>query len=593
MQNDGFGLFLTHSEKAVQIPARLERNSLVMDVRVCAVRAVADDLKPDSDVEVMEESGVAACEKSKADCEKSWKGMKVKEEVIVLEGEFECMNEARIRILKGYLSRELAMLESIPGWHVLPNGIVVHFNPTATHLLDATANFGPEWTSRMTLVKIEDSGGQWEQLESEESYRDIENPFRPLSENGRSKKALTFVAPARIKDHFIENSEVPISQYPLLDGEVAAWPDDDEDEVEGGEIPVLAAEGGAPAEMREDVEFQDPSEIEVQIDETLLTMSSKMKDLQEMCSKLNLPTSGDKTKVLKRLQKYKHNEEERLALEVAQRLYAESRREPISIKTPKLPTKHEQEIHALTHIPFADWCQSCVATRSREDVRKEDDRSDKKDRGKNLISFDFVFSFTEGEDEERQWGTALYVADSETKAVLCIPVVAKGSASLKQVTEELMRFSMAVGGTQGVIFQSDPERSTRQILRAVQHARAQLGMNTETRVSGVGQHASVGQAERTVQSVRRLANTLRALAEQKAGFKITGSAHCYPWSFRHAAWLLTRYRMINGNTSYESMTGRRYEGKVVLWGEVVLFKDVSEIHEAQGRTSLQKRHLGW
>ena len=251
VQNDGPGLFLTNSEKAVQIPARLERNSLVMDVRVCAIRAEAVDPKPDSDVEVVEESGSAACEKGRAACEKGWTGMKVKEEAIVLDGEFDCIKEARIRILKGYLSRELAMLESIPGWHV-PNGIVVHFNPTATHLLDATANFGPEWTSRMTLVKIEDSGGQWEQLESEESYRDIESPFRPLSKDGKSKKTLTFVAPARIKDYFVENSEVPISQYPLLDGEVASWPDDDEDEVEGGEIPVLAAEGGAPAEMRED-----------------------------------------------------------------------------------------------------------------------------------------------------------------------------------------------------------------------------------------------------------------------------------------------------------------------------------------------------
>ncbi|CAK9057018.1 unnamed protein product [Durusdinium trenchii] len=33
-----------------------------------------------------------------------------------------------------------AMLESVPGWHVLPNGIVVHSNPSATHF-DCTASF--------------------------------------------------------------------------------------------------------------------------------------------------------------------------------------------------------------------------------------------------------------------------------------------------------------------------------------------------------------------------------------------------------------------------------------------------------------------
>ena len=78
-----------------------------------------------------------------------------------------------------------------------------------------------------------------------------------------------------------------------------------------------------------------------------------------------------------------------------------------------------------------------------------------------------------------------------------------------------------------------------------------------------------------MQSVRKLANTLRQFAEEKAGVKLTGDMHCYPWSFRHAAWLLLRYRVINGSTSFEFLTDRRYVGKVALWGETVLFKDVA------------------
>ena len=39
---DQHGLYLEHPEKKMQIPARLERNSLVMDVKVCAVRAEED-----------------------------------------------------------------------------------------------------------------------------------------------------------------------------------------------------------------------------------------------------------------------------------------------------------------------------------------------------------------------------------------------------------------------------------------------------------------------------------------------------------------------------------------------------------------------
>ena len=101
---------------------------------------------------------------------------------------------------------------------------------------------------------------------------------------------------------------------------------------------------------------------------------------------------------------------------------------------------------------------------------------------------------------------------------------------------------MQVGNAQPMIFQADGERSTRQILRAIQHARASLGLSSEVRTTSRDQHESNGQAERTVQSVRKLANTLLAFAEEKAGVKLTGVMHVYPWSFRHAAWLMTRWR---------------------------------------------------
>ena len=83
-----------------------------------------------------------------------------------------------------------------------------------------------------------------------------------------------------------------------------------------------------------------------------------------------------------------------------------------------------------------------------------------------------------------------------------------------------MRFSMATSAGQSVIFQSDGERSTRQILRAVQHCRAHLGLHSEIRVFGRDQHARNGQAERAIQSVRRMAGSFKAFAEHKAQVKI-------------------------------------------------------------------------
>ena len=66
-------------------------------------------------------------------------------------------------------------------------------------------------------------------------------------------------------------------------------------------------------------------------------------------------------------------------------------------------------------------------------------------------------------------------------------------------------------------------------------------------------------------------------AEAKAGAKIRGGSHVYPWSFRHAAWLMTRFRVIAGRISYKMMFDREYKGKVVLFGESVRYKDVTAL----------------
>ena len=466
-------------------------------------------------------------------------------------------------------------MSKTPGWHVLPNGIVAYSDPVATHYLDARDNFDVDWPSRMTLMKAPGESGQWIQLENVANYREEESPFRALTpRTSDPQRTITFLGPVKMRDLFEVDSEVPVSQYPLIGDDFAAWPDEDE-EREGGEMAGLAA-GSIPAPILEplDLEVGDEDEAQVVIDEQVLTMETKVKELKEWCTKLGLATSGSKTKILNRLRAYKANEERKIALELAKKLYAEDERRPVAISVPKLPTRAEQDLHFLTHLPYAAWCAYCVAHRGKEDARKSEERSDKKDRGLSVISFDYGFTTTEGEDEERQFGTMLCVTESETKAILCVPVVGKGSVSLKQVTEEIVRFSMATSAGQSVIFQSDGERSTRQILRAVQHCRAQLGLHSEIRVTGRDQHASNGQAERAIQSVRRTAGSLRAFAEHKAQVKIQGSSHVFPWSFKHAAWLISRFRVIKGHTSFELMHDRTYVGKLALFGESVMYKDI-------------------
>ena len=213
------------------------------------------------------------------------------------------------------------------------------------------------------------------------------------------------------------------------------------------------------------------------------------------------------------------------------------------------------------------------------------DRDDHPGLYSKLLQLDFFFTYT-GEDRrlddkppdkvaERsdQFGTCLIMASSETKAIHVVPVPSKGTASLKTVTEEVIRFSLENSSRDPCVFQGDSERAMRQILRTVQQVRSVMGLPCEIRLTGSGQHESNGQAERGVQTIRKLANRLRSFAESKAYIQIAGNFHMLPWSFRYASFLVNRFRVLDkvGRTSYELATGHNYRGKLALFREMDMF----------------------
>ena len=212
-------------------------------------------------------------------------------------------------------------------------------------------------------------------------------------------------------------------------------------EDEGEEIEDLEAQ-----EMFHDVEKMVVAERpqEVELDEVTFSDKMTVKELQVACKERQLAYSGSKKKLLERLVAFKVNIENQMHLAVASKLYNEQRRRPITLGQPKLPSLAEQELHNVTHWPFASWCQACVASRSKEDKREKSDN--KEDIGKNIIQIDFCYTYTGEEDRsekpaqekviERQdrRGTVLFMTSSETKAMRAAPVPTKGTASLKTIT---------------------------------------------------------------------------------------------------------------------------------------------------------------
>ena len=96
----------------------------------------------------------------------------------------------RVFVLRGFLSKYVEELELSPGWHRLPNGVIVYSDPIAIRLADARQSVDGEWKSRMTLLK--DKDGMWRQLELRQSWR------QSLQEDHRGPKPtedLEFLLP--------------------------------------------------------------------------------------------------------------------------------------------------------------------------------------------------------------------------------------------------------------------------------------------------------------------------------------------------------------------------------------------------------------
>ena len=113
-----------------------------------------------------------------------------------------------------------------------------------------------------------------------------------------------------------------------------------------------------------------------------------------------------------------------MALEIAVREREQAQRVPQG--GPSLPVPPDvvaQKSQKLTHLPFEAWCETCVATRSRDSERHE-----KRKRPFPVSSFDYVFANTgAGHQPNSEMVEHLVGVDSWSKALLCLPIQGKGT----------------------------------------------------------------------------------------------------------------------------------------------------------------------
>ena len=303
-----------------------------------------------------------------------------------------------------------------------------------------------------------------------------------------------------------------------------------------------------------------------------------LRQLREICERYKLPSSGGKSKCLGRLKKYKVELENRLTGEIASKLFAEERRAPIVAPKPRAPSKEEQERHAVSHLPYAPWCESCIAGRARNGPHQKSGDEVKAEEEVPVIQLDYAYGYTDSrgksvqEVHESQFGITLVAVDSQVGWITALPVVGKGALSLRDATEQICRHLMRIGASQ-VVVQTDPEPSILQVARSIQECRARRGLKTSLRRTGVGERQSNGRVEKAISTMRRMAVTLKHALEEKTKMRITGDMQIFPWLTRHAEFLLNHFQVNSGSrrTAYEMIAGHAYRGVMAELGEVVFF----------------------
>ena len=328
-----------------------------------------------------------------------------------------------------------------------------------------------------------------------------------------------------------------------------------------------AADGEAePVPDDRVVPLEDVDEGSVVVDGATITLDTPLRVIRIACESLGLSKKGSKKVCFSRICTFIKNQQIVAAHAAESTVVSEQTRVPKFQKAPVTPTPDQVAAHNLTHEPFADWCELCVAHRSRQDRHVPSTRTSS---AHSIISFDFGFS-SRLEGERRL--VFLCIHDRDTGLIAAVPSMGKGGKYFAYWTTELTRFVISTQHKE-IGLRCDGEPSTKSLMEACGKSCKALGIKVHYEPSPVGDHQANGAAEKVVDLVRTHAGILISQVEKQCGSDrlIFGSMHpLYGWALAHAAWLHNRFKPNDGRTAYEIAHDRVYTGKLVMFGEQVL-----------------------
>ena len=373
----------------------------------------------------------------------------------------------------GPLPPELEELSGHQGWHILPSGLPVLINNNVSEVpLENSVWSQDDWAWVACFISKEPAtrhpapGDVWVQAftVTTEDFERMGRTMKEIDEELGERHDIVLLFHVEEIPKNLLSEPGSFFKDPDLD-EPPFLPETDRDT--GGGIGVEAEDVMGERDPRghgEEVE-QDGT-----LDNVELSVATPLKELKMLCDRLGVAKSGSKNKVLKRLRDHRDVMERQLATDVAKQLFKDRERDPMAMKTPVLPSARQQELHALTHQPFAPWCAACVMGRSRQSPHVGETGANQGGDGvpgpiQCVLQIDYCYTFTRSKGEEvdpgggeanggeapdggedvppeappdyqDQHGLNMVCCESTTGWVMALPLAAKGTTSLKRTSPD-------------------------------------------------------------------------------------------------------------------------------------------------------------
>ena len=300
---------------------------------------------------------------------------------------------------------------------------------------------------------------------------------------------------------------------------------------------------------------------------------SKVRDLRARLRELQAPTWGAKTDLLKRVCEYteRRAKERREQQELEERHRARLEGQPLipfrsQILAPSDPTPMEREIHELTHIPTASWCEHCIRGKAKSAPHGQQHPVMESAKRPPAVQLDFMYMAGVGESDPPRCFLTLLDEQSSYPSCLAMP----GKTVTDYMVEVVLEFLSRLGH-QVVQLYSDGEPAIYNLMVRVQAKRG----SDKTLLKHTPRYSSqsLGLLGVYQQMLQGMIRTLKLHLEARYSRKIEVKDNLFTWLARHAGWLVARFHTRAGQqTSFEINTGAAYSGKIVSFAETVMFK---------------------